>query len=62
MTEMYDQEKHRFYEIASRRFKAELKLYGATAAIHLENKNDEMFWGKVPVSYTHLTLPTILLV
>lgn len=47
MTEMYDQEKHRFYEIASRRFKAELKLYGATAAIHLENKNDEMFWGKV---------------
>ena len=44
---MFDPEKHRFYEIASRRFKAELKLYGATAAIHLENKNDEVFWGKV---------------
>lgn len=44
---MFDPEKHRFYEIAARRFKAELKLYGATAAIHLENKNDEIFWGKV---------------
>ena len=44
---MFDPEKHRFYEIAARRFKVELKLYGATAAIHLENKNDEIFWGKV---------------
>lgn len=37
-------EKHDFYALAARRFKAELKLYGATAAIHLENKNDELFW------------------
>lgn len=44
---MTDVEKHRFYESAARRFKAELKLYGATAAIHLENKNDELFWSKV---------------
>lgn len=42
-----DQEKHNFYAAAAKRFKAELKLYGATAAIHLENKNDEVFWGKV---------------
>ena len=40
-------EKHAFYQSAAKRFKAELKLYGATAAIHLENKNDEIFWGKV---------------
>lgn len=40
---MTKEEKHRFYESAARRFKAELKLYGATAAIHLENKNDEVF-------------------
>lgn len=40
-------EKHAFYSVAAKRFKAELKLYGATAAIHLENKNDEVFWGKV---------------
>lgn len=40
-------EKHDFYASAAKRFKAELKLYGATAVIHLENKNDEVFWGKV---------------
>ncbi len=42
-----DEEKYNFYRLAAKRFKAELKLYGATAAIHLENKNDEVFWGKV---------------
>ncbi len=42
-----NEEKHAFYGSAARRFKAELKLYGATAVIHLENKNDEVFWGKV---------------
>lgn len=41
------QEKHDFYASAAKRFKAELKLYGATAVVHLENKNDEVFWGKV---------------
>lgn len=41
------QEKHQFYESAARRFKAELRLYGAHVAIHLENKNDEVFWRKV---------------
>lgn len=40
-------EKHAFYSVAAKRFKAELKLYGATAAVHIENKNDEVFWGKV---------------
>lgn len=40
-------EKYAFYESAAKRFKAELRLTGATAAIHLENKNDEVFWGKV---------------
>lgn len=40
-------EKHAFYGSAAKRFKAELRLYGATAAVHLENKNDEIFWGKV---------------
>lgn len=40
-------EKHAFYESAAKRFKAELRLTGATAAIHIENKNDEVFWGKV---------------
>lgn len=44
---MTNEEKYRFYESAAKRFKAELKLYGATAAIHLENKNDELFWSKV---------------
>jgi len=44
---MNEREKQRFYEIAARRFKAEAKLYGATAAIHIENKNDEVFWRKV---------------
>lgn len=44
---MTEKEKQRFYESAARRFKAELKLSGATAAIHIENKNDEVFWGKV---------------
>lgn len=42
-----DAEKHAFYESAAKRFKAELKLIGATAAVHIENKNDEVFWGKV---------------
>lgn len=42
-----NEEKHNFYAAAAKRFKAELKLYGATAAIHLENKNDEVFWGKI---------------
>jgi hypothetical protein len=46
MTE-YDPEKYRFYEMAAKRFKAELRLYGATAAVHIENKNDEVFWGRV---------------
>lgn len=41
------QEKHDFYASAARRFKAELRLYGAHVAIHLENKNDEVFWRKV---------------
>ena len=40
-------EKQRFYEVAAKRFKAEVRLYGATAAIHIEDKNDEVFWGKV---------------
>ncbi len=40
-------EKRAFYESAAKRFKAELRLTGAIAAIHLENKNDEIFWGKV---------------
>lgn len=42
-----DEEKHAFYSSAAKRFKAELKLYGSTAVVHLENKNDEVFWGKV---------------
>ena len=42
-----DEEKRAFYGSAAKRFKAELRLYGATAAIHLENKNDEVFWSKV---------------
>lgn len=42
-----NQEKHDFYASAARRFKAELRLYGAHVAIHLENKNDEVFWRKV---------------
>ena len=42
-----DQEKYNFYKLAAKRFKAETKLYGYTAAIHLENKNDEIFWGKI---------------
>lgn len=42
-----DAEKHAFYESAAKRFKAELRLTGATAAIHIENKNDEVFWGRV---------------
>jgi hypothetical protein len=42
-----DPAKYRFYEMAAKRFKAELRLYGATAAVHIENKNDEVFWGKV---------------
>lgn len=40
-------EKRAFYESAAKRFKAECRLTGATAAIHIENKNDEIFWGKV---------------
>lgn len=42
-----DQEKYDFYRLAAKRFKAETKLYGYTAAIHIENKNDEIFWGKI---------------
>lgn len=42
-----NREKRAFYESAAKRFKAECRLTGATAAIHLENKNDEVFWGKV---------------
>lgn len=42
-----DAEKRAFYGSAAKRFKAELRLYGATAAIHLENKNDEVFWSKI---------------
>lgn len=41
------QEKHDFYQSAARRFKAELRLYGAHVAIHIENKNDEVYWRKV---------------
>lgn len=41
------EEKYNFYQKAAKRFKAELRLSGATAAIHIENKNDEIFWGKV---------------
>lgn len=40
-------EKYLFFESAAKRFKAELRLYGAAAAIHIENKNDEVFWGKM---------------
>ena len=40
-------EKHAFYESAAKRFKAELRLRGDTAAVHIENKNDEVFWWKV---------------
>lgn len=40
-------EKRAFYGSAAKRFKAELRLYGATAAVHLENKNDEIFWAKI---------------
>ena len=46
-TQYSDQEKYDFYRLAAKRFKAETKLYGCTAAIHLENKNDEIFWGKI---------------
>lgn len=42
-----DEEKHEFYKLAAKRFKAEAKLYGYAAAIHLENKNDEIFWSKI---------------
>lgn len=42
-----NREKRAFYESAAKRFKAECRLTGATAAIHIENKNDEIFWGKV---------------
>lgn len=42
-----DEEKENFYRLAAKRFKAETKLYGYTAAIHIENKNDEVFWGKI---------------
>jgi hypothetical protein len=47
MNTAYDPEKYRFYEMAAKRFNASTRLYGATAAVHLENKNDEVFWGKV---------------
>jgi len=40
-------EKYDFYASAAKRFKAECRLTGAIAAIHLENKNDEIFWKKV---------------
>lgn len=40
-------EKYAFYESAAKRFKAELRMRGGTAAVHLENKNDEVFWGKI---------------
>ena len=33
--------------MAALRFKAEARLYGAVAAIHIEHKNDEVFWRKV---------------
>ncbi|MCR5361190.1 MAG: DUF4435 domain-containing protein [Bacteroidales bacterium] len=42
-----DEEKYNFYKLAAKRFKAELKLQRADVAIHLENKNDELFWGKL---------------
>lgn len=44
---MTEREKKQFYEIAAKRFKAEVRLYGATAAVHIENKNDVPFWEKV---------------
>lgn len=40
-------EREKFYRSAAQRFKAELLLTGARAAIHLENKNDEVFWAQV---------------
>ena len=40
-------EKHAFYQSAAKRFKAELRLRGETAAVHIENKNDEVFWRRV---------------
>ena len=46
-TQYTDDEKRDFYQLAAKRFKAEAKLYGCVAAVHLENKNDELFWGKV---------------
>ncbi len=46
-TRVSNSEKRAFYESAAKRFKAECRLTGATAAIHIENKNDEIFWGKV---------------
>ncbi len=42
-----DEEKHRFFELAAKRYKAECRLYGVQAMIHIENKNDEVFWGKI---------------
>ena len=44
--------REQFYALAAKRYKAELRLYGATACVHLENKNDEVFWGKV-LKYAH---------
>ena len=37
-----DEEKHRFFELAAKRYKAECRLYGVQAMIHIENKNDEV--------------------
>lgn len=42
-----DAEKRAFYQSAAKRFKAELRMRGGTAAVHIENKNDEVFWWKV---------------
>ncbi len=45
--EKTEQEKRRFFCLAAKRYKAECRLYGVKAMIHIENKNDEVFWGKM---------------
>lgn len=42
-----DAQKARFYELAAKRYKAEARMLRLTAIVHLENRNDEVFWGKV---------------
>lgn len=42
-----DAQKAHFYELAAKRYKAEARMLRLTAIVHLENRNDEVFWGKV---------------